>query len=137
MNYKHLKKRVICEEAVSDKSEVKDYKLFCYAGKARFIQVDTDRHGNHMRNLYDVHWNALPVVHGEKPNAEWEPAPEALPRMRDIAEEIARHFESVRVDLYLADSRIYVGELTHCHLGAGGTFGSLDQERIVSRLCFD
>ncbi len=50
-NYKSLKAKVIVEPMVFDDFNVVDYKVFCYGGKPRLIQVDIDRHIDHTRKL--------------------------------------------------------------------------------------
>ncbi len=136
INYKYLPKRILCEELIQARDEIKDYKLFCYKGRVRFTQVDWDRHGLHKQNFYDAEWNPIHVTYNRNPTGAWEPLPENYARMCELAERIARHFEWVRVDLYIRDGRIFVGELTHCHNQANGVFGSLEEERRISRIFF-
>lgn len=110
--------------------------MFCYRGAVRFTQVDSDRHGLHRQNFYDRDWNRIEVTYNNNPTGEWEEPPGCYERMRGLAERIARHFEWVRVDLYLRGDEILVGETTHCHNQANGVFGSLEEERLVSRIFF-
>lgn len=136
INYRHLRKRIICEELLQDRRTVKDYKLLCYRGRLRFVQVDWDRHGLRKQNFYDRDWGKIQISFDHHPTGEWEPMPAPFPEMREIAEKIAAHFESVRVDLYVVGDRVYVGEITHCQNQANGVFGSFEEERRVSSLYF-
>ena len=54
--YKDLRGRIIAEKYMVDESgyELKDYKVFCFNGKAKYIQVDFDRFKNHKKNIYDT-----------------------------------------------------------------------------------
>lgn len=137
INYKNLRKRIICEELINGEVTVKDYKLFCYKGMLKFIQVNYGRHNDLDFNFYDSQWNRMNVIYGNYPTGEWEDIPNKFTLMREITEKIARHFESVRVDLYIKSDRVYVGEITHCHVQANGVFGSIEHERTISRVFFD
>lgn len=57
--YKNVKPRIICEKYLVDESgtELKDYKVFCFNGEPKLIQVDYNRFKGHKRNLYDTQWN--------------------------------------------------------------------------------
>jgi hypothetical protein len=137
INYKNLRKRIICEELIGISLNIKDYKMFCYKGIFKFIEVDSDRHSNIKRNFYDSEWNKIEVIFNNSPVGEWEPTPENFTIMREIAKKIARHFDSVRVDLYLKGDVVYVGEITHCHHQAHGIFQTIEQEREISRIFFE
>lgn len=134
-NYRDLRGRLIVEEIVDSPKSIRDYKVFCWDGEPRFIQVDTDRHHGHKRNLYDCSWNALPVRYNFD-LAPIEKKPKKLEEMLNVARLLAKHSTSIRVDFYIANDRIYVGELTHCPEQGHGRFGTLDEERIVSEMYF-
>jgi hypothetical protein len=136
VNYKHLQKRIICEEMIDSAATVKDYKLFCYEGKLKFVQVNAGRHSILEFNFYNNLWNSIDVTYNNCPTGPGEAVPDNFETMREIAEKIAHHFESVRVDLYIAGDRVYVGEITHCHNRANGVFGSIEEERTISRVFF-
>jgi hypothetical protein len=114
--YKDIQPRILCETLLLDAAgEVpNDYKVQCFHGEPVFVQVDYSRHSAHARNLYDLDWRLLPCRKGRYPNnlaASAEP-PEALPRMLEIARDLARPFPFVRVDLYALGQQVYFGELT-------------------------
>ena len=134
-NYRDLKGHLIVEEIVDDPTSIRDYKVFCWKGEPRFIQVDTDRHQSHKRNLYDCQWNQLPVRY----NFELAPAeekPHQLEEMLKVARLLSQHCTSLRVDFYITSDRLYVGELTHCPEQGHGRFGSLEEEQLVSSMYF-
>lgn len=136
VNYRNLRKRIICEELIDTASDIKDYKLFCYRGRVKFVQVDWARHGHHRQNFYDRNWNRVEVVYNRNPNGAWEERPSTYPEMVEISEKIARHFTLVRVDFYWRGDRLYVGEITHVHNQGHGVFASIEQERLVSDIIF-
>lgn len=135
INYRGLAKRLVVEEAITSKSAVRDYKVFCYRGAPRLIQVDYDRHQGHTRTLYTAGWEALEITYAKRRGPS-EPRPAMLDRMLEVSRILAADFESVRVDFYLSDDRLLIGELTHCPEQGHGRFGSLAQEQLFSDIYF-
>lgn len=119
--YRDVKPRIIAEQYMVDESgtELKDYKIFCFDGEPKVIQVDYDRFTEHKRNLYDIEWNRLPFT--LKFPTDWSreiPKPEGLQEMLDMARKLSEGMPHVRVDLYHINGKIYFGELTFFH-GSG------------------
>ena len=110
---------MIVEEFLSEDgvSAPKDYKLFCFHGVPKLIQVDSDRFGQHSRNFYDTGWNRLPMTF-RYPGGPEDEQPRPLEEMLRIAARLASRFAFVRVDLYASRSQVRVGELTFCPEGA-------------------
>ena len=59
-NYRHLEPKLIVEPFVFEDENPNDYKVFCFDGKPRLIQVDSDRQAGHRRDLFDVRWQRQP-----------------------------------------------------------------------------
>jgi hypothetical protein len=112
-NYRYLAPKVIVEECVpfGGADGPDDFKLFCFFGRAQFVQLDEGRFGAHRRRIYARDWTPLPFTLTRAPS-EVRPAPPNLAALIDIAERLAAPFEFMRVDLYSDGSRILVGELT-------------------------
>ena len=119
-NYRHLRPKIIVEEFLSDDgvSVPKDYKLFCFHGVPKLIQVDSDRFGKHTQNFYDLEWNRLPITYGVPTGQEDDEMPRRLMDILRITSLLASPFAFVRVDLYLCGVDIRIGELTFCPRGA-------------------
>jgi hypothetical protein len=100
-----------------------DYKFNVFGGKVGFIYVSVDREGTNKRNIYDRSWNPLyftwaaPGKDVSQLRGSEIPPPKSLDRMIEIAEQLGRHFNYIRVDLYEIEGRIYFGELTQHHGG--------------------
>jgi hypothetical protein len=77
----------------------------------RYFQVDRGRTGRHTRNLYDADWQLLPV-RGPLPRHAADAPPPDLPGLIALAERLAEPFEFLRVDCYVLDGHVLVGELT-------------------------
>ena len=119
--YKDVNPRIIAEKYMVDESgtELKDYKIFCFDGVPKIIQVDYDRFVKHKRNLYDTEWNRLPFT--LKFPTDWSrefDKPKNLNKMLDIAAHLSAGYPHIRVDLYNIKGDIYFGELTFFH-GSG------------------
>lgn len=111
--YRYVIAKIICEKYIEDEfGELRDYKFFCFHGKAKFIQIDSDRYKKHKRDIRDMKWNRLPIVLRYPNSTENMNKPKNLTKMIMIAEELSKRFPFVRVDLYSARERIYFGELT-------------------------
>lgn len=119
--YKDIYPRIICEKYMIDNvvGELRDYKIFCFSGEPKLIQVDFDRFNNHKRNLYTTEWKRLnlrikeendTLVNLEKPNC--------LEEVLELSKKLSRSIPHVRIDFYIIDNKIYFGEFTFYH-GSG------------------
>lgn len=119
--YKDVKNRIICEEFLesNDPSGLNDYKVFCFNGEPKLIQVDFARFTNHRRNLYTPEWKFIDekVAYENDPEANLA-APENLAEMLQCARKLSAGFPHVRVDFYSIGNRLVFGEMTFYH-GAG------------------
>ncbi len=119
--YKDLTPKIICEEYMVDESgvELKDYKIFCFNGEPKLIQVDFSRFTNHKRNLYTIDWEYIDarIKYSNDPNFKIQ-KPDNLNEMLDIARLLSKGIRHVRVDFYSINRKIYFGEMTFYH-GSG------------------
>ena len=110
--YRNITPRIVCEKYLDDGgASPKDYKIFCFDGEPRIIQVDFDRFSDHKRNLYDLDWRLLPCEYLYRIKAEEVRRPEDLDTMLEYARRLAHGFPFVRVDLYCLAHRIVFGEM--------------------------
>lgn len=135
-NYKNLRRRVIAEKIVDEREAITDYKVFCVHGEPRLIQVDHARHTDHSRVIYTADWEPFDFSYHWAPLGKPMPRPDLLPKMLDHARRLAAFFSFIRVDFYITDERLYVGELTNCHYNALCFFDDIEQERALSRHLF-
>ncbi len=124
--YRNIKPRILCEEYLSPKKgTLKDYKLFCFAGKPVLIEVVVDRQIRRIkRYFYDQHWNRVHVSSADVREIPRKDSnierPKRLKEILSVAARLSAPFRHVRVDLYYVDDRIYFGELTFTT--ANGTY---------------
>lgn len=123
--YKDLVPRIICEKYLEQDgySELLDYRVFCFHGKAKFVAVDlsiTDK-SRVRRNIYDLSWNRLPV-RISYPNEEniIIAKPSKLEEMIEMSERLAIGIPHVRVDWYQIHDKLIFGEMTFFHQGGRG-----------------
>lgn len=115
--YKNVPRQIIAEQLLVDETgteDIKDYKLFCFDGKVKFLKVDFNRFIQHRANYFDKDWNLLDF--GEKvcppdPKAIMQ-RPDGLAEMIELAEELSKSLQFVRIDFYYLNNRIYFGEIT-------------------------
>lgn len=119
--YKEIPPRIIAESYMVDESgiELKDYKFFCFHGEPKMIQVDFGRFHKHMRNIYTIEWEYIPMEIKYPTNADnIIPRPDCLDKMLDISKKLSKGLPHVRIDLYCIKDKIYFGEMTFYH-GSG------------------
>ncbi len=119
--YKNVTPRIIAEQYMTDesKTELKDYKIFCFNGEPKLIQVDFGRFDVHKRNLYTTEWDYLEAsIKYPNDPAVQIPCPVKLREMLETARKLSEGIPHARVDLYSVKDKIYFGELT-LHHGSG------------------
>lgn len=122
--YKNIKPRIIAEKYLQDDSgELMDYKVFCFSGIPRVIQVDYDRFTDHHRNLYDTDWNYLGYTNLYPTNpSHMIERPECLEELIAYARMLSENIPFVRVDFYIVNNKPIFGEMTFYHDGGMGPF---------------
>ena len=114
LQYKNIKPKIICEKYMKDESgELKDYKIFCFNGEPKIIQVNYGRFTDSKKNLYDIEWNYVPVAmtYPTDPNVIIN-KPNNLKEMLTLAKTLSKDYPFVRVDFYSIEGKTYFGELT-------------------------
>lgn len=114
--YKNVKPRIIAEEYLDPtegQSDLTDYKVMCFDGRARCEFTCTGRAEGDLRvDFFDTEWNHMPFTR-HYPNADIPPeAPTRLQDMIAMAERLAKDLPFVRADFYEVGGQYYFGELT-------------------------
>lgn len=132
--YKNVQPQIIAEKYMVDESgtELKDYKIFNFQGKAKLIQVDYNRFVDHKRNLYTPEWEYLDVML-QYPNDSQHKIekPKSLGKMLELAELLSEGIPHVRTDFYSIGEKIYFGELTFYHGSGFEKFDPPEWDRIL------
>ena len=104
----------IHEEQEIKQNELKDYKFYCFNGNVKLLGIYSDRNKEcpTKADYFDENYNWIDIKWGYQ-HAEHKPEkPEKFKEMLYIAEQLAKDFVTIRIDLYLCDGKIYFGELT-------------------------
>ncbi len=124
--YSHIDPRVLVEEylAASQTSPPADFKFHCVEGKVRWLQYIYDRGSSTKEQIFDVSGTVIPVRFDENFQQGGGGKPTSWDEMIRVAEKLAEPFKYVRVDMYLEDKALYVGEMTFfpmsgCYRGEG------------------
>lgn len=134
--YKDMPRRIIAEKFLKDETgELRDYKFFCFNGKPTFMQLEVGRYTDkNTRNFYDMDWNLMPfgkeIPHNPHIVVE---KPEKFEEMKQIASELCKPFQFVRVDLYQVQGKVYFGELTFFPAGGAPDFVPSEYDEIVGK----
>lgn len=134
-NYRTLIPKIIVEPFVFDLESPNNYRVFCYEGEPRLIQVNVDAPGARSRSFYDSSWNRLPIFLEDRKSTILE-KPANLGLILYVARTLSKEFSFIRVDIYSDGAEAKVGELTNCPHNARIRFDPPEGEMIAARLLF-
>lgn len=120
--YKNIQRKIIVEKYMCNASDdiLKDYKFFCFGGRAKYCQVISNRSTDETIDFYDREWQHQSFI-GLNPDAHSAHAIEKRPRdyvkMLEIADTLAQSIQSpfVRIDLYYINEKIFLVKLLFSH----------------------
>ena len=118
--YGKIQPQIVVEKYLEDDDcgDLYDYKVFCFNGKAKLIDVHSGRFSTHKRNIYDLDWNLLEDVYFKYEHFDGVRKPSVLNEMIEYAEKLSSEFHHARVDFFIVNNKIYFGEITFTN-GAG------------------
>ena len=113
--YKNVTRKIICEKYMEEEpgKGLKDYKLYCFNGRAEILLVVADRFSDTETKAayFDRNGNTLPIKWGFEPIENME-VPECFDEMFRLAEILSADLPHARIDFYYINGRIYFGEIT-------------------------
>lgn len=137
-HYKKIKPQIIFEKALlSEGHPPPDYKLNVFTGRRAgeayvFIQHMQDRFGSVTQNLYLEDWSPAPFHRRQKAKSLSSiPKPPQLDEMLEVAKILASPFGYMRVDFYIYESQIYIGELTLTPAAGGYKFEPSEWDKLL------
>lgn len=134
--YERLPRRILVEHLIdtADGRPPRDFKLFCFSGRPRLVQVDVDRFEHHAQAFYDTDWQRM-EIRRNKPVFQGEvPRPRRLGEMLSIAARLSAPFQFCRVDLFETPDGIRFSELTFTPDAGMGRFQPPSFERMMGDL---
>lgn len=117
IQYHYIERRIIAEKYIEEiDGGLKDYKIHCFNGQPRMVQVIGDRNlekHTGKQSFYDIDWKKLNFTFGDYPPFEHDiERPISFERMLEASKILSGEFKYVRVDLYEIGGEPYFGELT-------------------------
>lgn len=125
MQYKRMKKRIICEQFLIDNNNpdvIPDYKVYCFHGEPKAILVMHDRGHGIKSEFFDTKWELLENTEKYQLPEHTTPKPLCFDEMIEVSKKLSKPFPFVRCDFYVVNERLYFGELTFTP--AGGLYTS-------------
>lgn len=116
--YENQRNQIIIEKYIEPEDEkrgVVDYKLHCFNGKVKIVDVAAYRKFGGFTPFctLDADYNKLPVRYlNEDILNDIPQKPANFDTMKNVAERLSKRFPYVRVDLYNENHKIIFGELT-------------------------
>lgn len=114
--YKNVHRKIVAEQYMKDtnSSELMDYKIMCFNGKAKCSFVCSDRYnGKGLKvTFFDREWNMLPFERHYPKDEHIISKPENYEQMLEFAEKLSANIPFVRVDFYEINGKVFFGELT-------------------------
>lgn len=115
LQYKPIRPRIVAESFIeTDDGGLRDYKVHCFNGEPKFVQVISDRSTAACDVFYDFDWRQMECRSTTMPlNEAGVPRPAQLDELRRLAATLSEGFTYVRVDFYMPDDQtILFGEMT-------------------------
>lgn len=116
--YKNVSPRIIAEQYMEDESnkgDLTDYKIHCFNGEPKVIQVITDRFSSEgmINDHYYPTWEKLDLARGHHATSnKLIPRPAEMDEMLELAKKLSAGIPYLRTDFYIVNHQIYFGELT-------------------------
>ena len=133
--YKDVKPCIIAEKYMDDGSGgLRDYKIFCFNGQARFFFIASDRSSEKEEtkfDFFDTEGKHLPFTNGHPNAPEQPPCPKRLGDMCRLAEKLAEGMAHARVDFYEVNGEIFFGEITLFHWSGMVPFDPPEWDKII------
>ena len=128
--YKNVTPRIIAEPYLSglDNKELVEYKFFCFNGTVKMILVcEGDAHGTsggpqRTNTWLDRDFKKLPFMSLNPTSVKTPVMPPEINDAIALAEKLSNSIPHVRVDTYILNGNVYVGEMTFYHNSGGVGF---------------
>ncbi len=114
--YKDVPRKIIAEKYIEDSTGgLVDYKVMCFNGEPKLIEVHLGRYtSNHTQDFYNIDWEKTEIAQkssGSVSDSLIE-KPVCYDKMIELSRKLSTGIPHVRVDWYIVDNHLYLGELT-------------------------
>lgn len=132
--YKDVKPRIISEELMANEngSELVEYNFFCFNGEPRIVMTcHGDKRIKRYNDYYDIKFKKLPFGCCYGHTDLIEKKPKQFAEMMKISKKLSKDIPVLRVDFYLVNDEVKMGELTFFHWSGFGEFSPAKWDRIL------
>lgn len=122
---------LLIHEKIVAESCPADYKVSCFGGEPRLVEVHEGRSTNHTCDYYTPEWRPLPDIEwdGLLKSESGSKAPDCLDEMLRLSSALTEGFPQARADWYVVGDRMLFGELT---LFSDAGFGVMDERTAAT-----
>ena len=129
--HKNVPRRILAEKFMMDesdegdlilrgerreKTDLRDYKFFCFDGEPRLCQVISDRTADEKIDFYDMNWHRIIGLIGLSENVHNSDddilCPRSYNKMKQMARVLSKDLPFSRIDFYEINGNPYFGEIT-------------------------
>lgn len=133
--YKNIERKIIAEEYLEDYTGgLIDYKVMCFNGEPKLIQVHIGRYTEtHTQDFYDINWNKTNIkqgLYGDMSDVYME-KPSCFDEMIEQSRILSSNIPHIRVDWYIVNNHLYLGELTFFDSSGFDYFTSNHDEELL------
>lgn len=134
--YKNVNNRIICEEYLeNNKGFLLEYKLHCFEGKVKFIEVHTDRFNGNKQNYYYPDWSEAEFRRKKSDNKmDYIEKPKNLEELINLGETLSEGFTYIRVDINATDDKLYFSELTFTPSNGTNGFYPIEKDIEIAKM---
>ena len=117
--YKNVEPCIFAEKLLNDgkcEDGIWDYKFFCFDGEPKLMFIASDGSSDPRTDFFDMDFQHMDVRMRDPSFDVLPEKPEQFEEMKRLARILSKGISHVRVDFYLVDGQVYVGEMTlyHC-----------------------
>ncbi len=137
--YKNVKRKIICEEYMGE--NLTDFKNYCFNGEVYYTFVWENQSRNDGRKpeayfcgAYDRNWNNSGIEINYPSRNTKIRKPDCYDEMIKVAQKMAKGIPFVRVDCYILDNHVYIGEMTFFPWGGFQIFKNPQYDIMLGNL---
>ena len=137
--YKNVPRKIVAEEFLEENERngadsLIDYKWFCFNGEPKIMYIGNDASQHPTCDWFDMKFNFL-NIRDKDPNSETLPKkPLFFNEMKSFAKKLSEGTKFLRVDFYIVNGHLYVGELTFFHCAGFVSFHPEEMDKKLGNL---
>ena len=126
--YKNIEPKIICEKYIEQMDgNLLDYKVFCFNGEPKYIQIDFDRFIEHKRCICDMNCNKTNIKYVyDIPTTNIKINSDILKNISELSKKLSTDFYYSRIDFYYINNYLIIGEITFIPEAGIGKFEPIE-----------